>query len=72
MKTKRTECTFVVKETVEGKPSVVAEPSTHAGLVGFELAEGTSLDTAREIAKYLRQHVRAISHTFMQEGRRPK
>jgi hypothetical protein len=72
MKTKHTECTFVVKEGVEGKPFVVAEPSTHAGLVGFDLVEGTSLDKAKEIAGYLRRHVRAISHTFTQEGRRPK
>jgi hypothetical protein len=57
----RTECTFVVKEGADGKPSVVAEPTSSAGLISLELTEGASLAQAQEIALYLRRHVHAIS-----------
>jgi hypothetical protein len=55
-----TNCTFVVKETAEGEPYVIAEPDTPVGAVGLRLKEGSSIDQAREVAAYLRRHVSAV------------
>jgi hypothetical protein len=60
MKIEDTDCTFVVKESAEGKPWVVAEPDTPGGFVGFRLKKGASMDQAKEVAAYLRRHVTAV------------
>jgi hypothetical protein len=46
-KPERTECTFVVKESGDGIPHVLAEPTTVSGqLVSFDLMPGATLDDA--------------------------
>jgi hypothetical protein len=64
--TERAEVAFVVKEGGDGKLHIVAEPTADMknvrGLIGFDLKPGTTLEQAREIAKYMRQHIRGINH----------
>jgi hypothetical protein len=60
MKIEDTDCTFVVKETAEGKPWVIAEPDTPVGPVGLRLKEGASIAQAKEVAAYLLRHVSAV------------
>jgi hypothetical protein len=61
------EFTFVVKESAEGKPWLAAEPTSDIaearGVFGFELAPGTTLDDAAEIAKFMRKHIQGITVT---------
>jgi hypothetical protein len=65
--TERAEFTFVVKERPAGEPSIVAEPTSQMpgfrGLIGLDLKPGTTLEQAKEVAKYLRQHIRGLSLT---------
>ena len=67
--TERAEFTFTVKESTDGTPSIAAEPTegTMRGVgrsvVGFDLATGTTLDAAKEIAAYMRKHIRGINFT---------
>ena len=66
--TERAEFTFTVKEGASGTAWIAAEPlgdvpPSLRGVIGFDLTAGTTLDEAKEIAKYLRGHVRGISLT---------
>jgi hypothetical protein len=52
-----TECTFVAKESGDGIPYVVAEPSTARGqLISFDLTPGATIDDAYEIARFMRDN----------------
>jgi hypothetical protein len=64
-RTEREECTFVVKESGDGIPYVVAEPTMPSGrLIGFDLTLGATLDDADKVAKFMRAHIRGLSITF--------
>lgn len=70
MATKRSEVTFTVKEFESGQPWIALEilrgdvtPKDLGGLVGFDLKQGTSLEDAKEIARYLREKIERISLT---------
>jgi hypothetical protein len=60
---------FTVKESSEGKPSISIEalgdtlPVLHDGLLGFELADGTSVEQAEELARRLNGIIRRVSYT---------
>jgi hypothetical protein len=54
MTTERVECTFVVKEGTHSQPYIQVEP-TVAGLdIAFALREGTTLETAHDLARRMR------------------
>ena len=61
------EFTFVVKESAEGKPWIAAEPNSDIagtrGLISFELAPGTTLDDAAEVAAFVQKQIRGITVT---------
>ena len=67
MTTHRGEFTFVVKEGSKDQPVIIAEPTSDmpnaSGLIGFDLALGTTLEQAQDIAKFMREHIRGISVT---------
>jgi hypothetical protein len=66
--TERAEFTFVVKADPLGEPSIVAEPEFEvaglSGQIGFDLTPGTSLEQAKDVAEFMREHIRGISVTF--------
>ena len=75
-KTEFTEYTFTVKEGEaseaggEAPTSLMCEPETtelsaigNNGFMSIRLKDGTSVQAAQEIAKYLKQHVSGISIT---------
>jgi hypothetical protein len=66
--TERAEFTFTVKEGASGKPWIAAEPlggdmPSLRGLLGFDLAPGTTLEQAHSLAKYMRENIRGLSLT---------
>ena len=66
--TERAKFTFVVKEYVSGTPWILAEQLSGEmpnlrGTIGFDLAPGTTLDQAKEIAEYMREHIRGLALT---------
>ena len=65
--TARAECTFVLKEAADGKLFIVAEPTVNLsklrGLLGFELADGITMNQAHELVKAMRSSIRSISIT---------
>ena len=65
--TERAECTFILKETDDGKPCIVAEPTINLsklrGLLGFDLADGITIEQARELAKAMRSSIRSVAIT---------
>jgi hypothetical protein len=67
MATEHAEVSFVVKEHVSGKPWIMIEwisgPDVLKGTWGFDLVDGTTLGQAKEVAGYMREHIRKISVT---------
>ena len=65
--TQRAGVSFKVEEYAGGQPWVSAEwlsgDDLFGGTLGFELAAGTTLDEAKEIAAYLRDHIRGLALT---------
>jgi hypothetical protein len=60
MTTERVEFTFVVKEGTRSQPYIQVEP-TVAGLdIAFALREGTTLETAHDLARRMRQMVVSV------------
>ena len=66
-KTVRGEFTFVAKEGGKGTAFIVAEPTSDlpgmTDLIAFDLNPGTNLETAKELARQMRQHITGISVT---------
>jgi hypothetical protein len=61
--------TFVAKEYHQRTPWIAAEqlagdPLVLPGLIGFDLAPGTTFEQAKEIADYMRKHIRGIHYTI--------
>lgn len=70
MTTHRTEYRFTVKEFESGTPWLMLEPMRGPDLplpknafLGLDLKEGTTLEEAQEIARYLNRQVRSVSMT---------
>ena len=69
MTTEREEYQFTVKEYGDGTPWIALEPSYQAleslggSHLGRELSEGSTLQKAEEIARYLNQNIVNVSHT---------
>lgn len=66
--TERAEVTFTVKESASGRPWIAIEPLSGdmrdlKGSLGFDLAGGTSLEAAREVASFLRHHIKSLTLT---------
>ncbi len=67
--TERAKYVFCVKEFADGTPWVVLEPRRSNlailgdGFLGLELAQGTELKKAEEIADYLNEHIESVSYT---------
>jgi hypothetical protein len=65
--TERAQYSFVVKEFVSGTPWIMAEwvsgPNILGGMLGFDLAPGTTLEQAHEIAAFMRKHIAGLSFT---------
>lgn len=65
--TGRASVSFKVKEYAGGQPWVLAEwlsgDDLFGGTLGFELKPGTTLKEAKEIADYLRKHIRGLALT---------
>ena len=60
MTTERVQCTFVVKEGTRSQPYIQVGP-TVAGLdIAFALREGTTLETAHDLARRMRQMVSVL------------
>ena len=65
--TRRAGVSFKVKENASGQPWVLAEwlsgDDLFGGTLGFELEPGTTLEEAKEISAYLREHIRGLALT---------
>jgi hypothetical protein len=66
--TERADFTFVAKEYHQRTPWIAAEQLAGdklmlPGLIGFDLAPGTTFEQAKEIADYMRKHIRGIHYT---------
>ena len=66
--TDRADFTFVAKEYHQRTPWIAAEqlPGDKLvlpGLIGFDLAPGTTFEQAKEIADYMRKHIRGMHYT---------
>ena len=61
---------FRVQEVSNGEPWIRLEPVDTGlrvlggGFLGFELPEGTTINTAEEIAAYLQEKIRSVSYTL--------
>jgi hypothetical protein len=67
--TESTECTFVVKESDDGIPYVVAEPTMASGqMIGFDLTPGATLDDALKVAKFMRDQIRSPERGLAARG----
>ena len=64
----RSNVRFTVKEYASGKPWILVEQLRGnlelTGSLGLDLRDGTTYDLARDIARYLNDHIAAISHTL--------
>jgi hypothetical protein len=64
---------FVVKEYHDGRPWIAFEPGSQGltsikGSLGFDLKDGTTLEQAHEVARLLRQHIKALTqHVFVKQ-----
>lgn len=67
--TKRGEYKFTVKEYHDGTPWIAFEPLHKTleidenGMLGFDLANGTSYEKAEEIARFLNKNIKSLAHT---------
>jgi hypothetical protein len=67
--TDRADFTFVAKEYHQRTPWIAAEQLAGdklvlPGPIGFDLAPGTTFEQAKEIADYMRKHIRGIHYTI--------
>lgn len=68
-KTERQEYCFTVKELGDGTPWVALEPRSSElsclgdGFLGLDLMPGHSLVQAKEVARFLNNHIASVSHT---------
>jgi hypothetical protein len=73
--TQRASCEFNVSTYLSGQPFVVAArskgdlPILERALLSFDVPPGTTVDEAREIARYLTEHVTHVCLTEWEEGR---
>ena len=58
--TDRADFTFVAKAAEQLAGDKLVLP----GLIGFDLAPGTTFEQAKEIADYMRKHIRGIHYTI--------
>jgi hypothetical protein len=72
-RTDRSKYHYVVKEFPGGQPWIMAEPWEGPDLplpvrgdwfLGFDLAEGTTLEQAEEIADFMNRHLEGITFTW--------
>jgi hypothetical protein len=62
-KTERSNCRFVVQQTLDGKSLIVVQPyhdtisALQTAVLGFDLLAGTRLEQARKITELLNEHV---------------
>jgi hypothetical protein len=65
--TERSDCDFKVAEFPSGAPWIVVEiwsvMLSLNGVLGFDLPDGTTLEQAAEIAKYMQDHLPRIAFT---------
>jgi len=67
--TEREEYQFTVKESGEGTPWIMLEPSHQSlkslgnSFLGLDLNEGSTLQQAEEVARYLNQNIVSLAHT---------
>jgi hypothetical protein len=63
----RAEFTFKAKEYASGMPWILAQsisgPDIIGGTLGFDLTVGTTFEEAKEIAAYMRKHIRGLALT---------
>jgi hypothetical protein len=61
---------FRVQEVSGGEPWIRLEPIDKdlkvlgSGFLGFELPEGTTINTAEEIAAFLQENISSVSYTL--------
>lgn len=61
---------FTVQEVARGEPWIRLEPLDKTlkvlgnGFLGFELPEGTTINTAEEIATFLQENISSVSYTL--------
>jgi len=71
-KTERGSFGFAVKEFGDGTPLIVAEPLRESmamlkeAFIGFDLAKGTTLQKAQEIADYMNRYISGLSITVFE------
>ena len=53
MTTERADCTFVVKEDSDGRPSLAIEPRIAGFNIAFKLREGATIDETNDDARTL-------------------
>lgn len=69
--TERAEYQFTVKEYGDGTPWIALEPSHQAleslggSLLGLELEEGSTLQKAEEVARFLNQNIVSVTRTTL-------
>ena len=67
--TERVRMSFKVKEFPSGEPWICLEPVKEDlivlgnGFLGFDLAAGTKIEKAKEIAEFLEENIATISYT---------
>jgi hypothetical protein len=68
--TQRAQCRYTVKEYGSGQPYIVCELHDPLDLgiseqwsLGFDLPQGTSVDEAQEIARFMQQHLSNLMYT---------
>lgn len=68
-KTERAKYVFTVKEFSNGTPFIALEPLNKSitlpeeGFLGFDLPEGTDINKAKDIAKYLNKNLSNLTLT---------
>ncbi len=65
--TTRSQVSFKVKQYPNGQPWILMEEYKGdlgiKGILGFDVQDGTSFDTAQAIANYLEENIKAVTYT---------
>jgi hypothetical protein len=73
--TQRTPCDFHVSIYESGQPFIVCGhnskdvPLLQRSLLSFDLPKGTSIEEAREIARYMSEHITHVALTEWEDGK---
>lgn len=74
--TERSTYRFTVKEHGDGTPWIMLEPlhgdlsCLVSGFLGLDLAPGTDIRKAQEIAEFLNRHITTVSYTWFEPSDR--